>query len=390
MQIITRMILGGAQENTLLLVEGLNECDDFEACLVTGPALGPEGELLTRAKKDGVRVILVPQMRRAINPVRDFLAYRHLCKIIREEKPDIVHTNSSKAGILGRRAARRCGVPVVVHTIHGLPFHRYGNNLLNSLYVGLERRAAKRSDLIITVADAMAEQAVAAGVAERGKFETIYNGLEIERFRPMESGTRREFRSGLGFTDGDKVICKVARLFHLKGHKYLFGAMPAILEKVPNAKLLLVGDGILRGEFEKMAEETGIRDRIVFAGLVPPEDIGRYIGASDVVVHCSLREGLPRVLPQALLCEVSVAAYDIDGAREVVRNGATGRLVEPETVEPLAEAVIELLSDKEKAAAMAREGRKICEKMFDRREMVSRIAAAYKRLLGASGKRHCR
>jgi glycosyltransferase involved in cell wall biosynthesis len=385
MHIITRLILGGAQENTLLTVEGLAASEDFEPCLVTGPALGPEGELISRAKRNGVRLITVPQMRRAINPVRDLSAYRRLCALIKEERPDIVHTHSSKAGILGRRAASKCAVPVVVHTIHGLPFHPYESGLLNFLYKRLEKRAAARSDLIITVADAMIEQAVAAGVASREKFETIYSGLEVELFRPMDADERGRARRELGLDDGDRVICKVARLFHLKGHEYLFAAMPAILEKIPNAKLILVGDGILRKNFEKKVKATGIGGKVIFAGLVAPQDIGKYVGASDVVVHCSLREGLARVLPQALLCEVPVVSYDVDGAREVVRDGVTGWLVAPQAVDALAEAVVEILSDRERAAAMGREGRRICEKMFDHREMVSKIASAYRRLLAAKG-----
>lgn len=385
MHIITRLILGGAQENTVLTVEGLADYDDFEPILVTGPALGPEGELLSRARRNGVRLILIDGMRRSINPVADIRVYRRLCRLIREERPDIVHTHSSKAGILGRKAAHRCGVPVIVHTIHGLPFHPYQSRILNLVYENLERRAAKRSDLIITVADTMKEKALAAGIAGADKFETIYSGLQASLFRPIEPEARRAIRKKFGFGETDKVICKIARLFHLKGHRYLFDAMPAVIRKIPNIRLLLAGDGILRNRFEQWAKEGGIADRVFFCGLVSPEEIGKYIGASDVVVHCSLREGLARVLPQALLCEIPVVSYDIDGAREVVKDGLTGRLITPETIKPLADAIIDILSDKDRADAMGRNGRKVCEKMFDHKKMVSKIAAAYRRLLVKKG-----
>ncbi len=386
MHIITRMVLGGAQENTLLTVEGLMGEPDFEPCLVTGPAIGPEGELLTRARTNGVRIIPVDDLRRTVNPLRDWRAYRRLCKIIRRERPDIVHTHSSKAGILGRRAARACGVPVIVHTIHGLPFHDYENGLRNRLYVFLEKRAARHCDAIITVADAMTEKAVAASIATREQFETIRSGLEIDLFRPPKADERRRLREELGFGENDRVICKVARLFHLKGHEFLLAAMPRILKDVPEAKLLFVGNGILRRTLEDSARRLGIADRLVFTGLVAPERISDYLGASDIVAHCSLREGLARVLPQALLCEVPVVSYDIDGAREVVVDGVTGRLIEPESVEALADAISELLLAPDKAREMGRRGRLMCEEMFDHRSMVRKIAEKYRKLLGAKQK----
>jgi len=359
---------------------------DFEPCLVTGPALGPEGELLTRARTNGVKIIAIQNLRRALNPLRDWLAYRRLCAIIRSERPDVVHTHSSKAGILGRRAARACNVPVIVHTIHGLPFHDYETGLRNRLYVCLEKRAAKKCDSIITVADAMTQKAVAAGIAPSEKFETIRSGLEVDLFGPPKPDERRHLRQELGFDDNDQVICKVARLFHLKGHEFLLAAMPRILKAVPQAKLLFVGDGILRQTLEENARRVGIADRLVFAGLVAPERIGAYIGASDLVAHCSLREGLARVLPQALLCEVPVVSYDIDGAREVVIDGVTGRLIEAKAIEPLADAISELLLAPDKAREMGRKGRAMCKEMFDHKLMVRKIAETYRKLLGAKKK----
>ena len=165
--VITRLIVGGAQENTLLTCRGLHESGRYEVTLVTGPAIGPEGELLSQAERSGFEVVVVPQMRREIHPLRDLASLRALRRIIAERRPQIIHTHSSKAGILGRYAAHREGVPIIVHTIHGLPFHPYERWWLNRLYVWLERRAAGWSSQLVSVADAMTEQAVAAGVALR-------------------------------------------------------------------------------------------------------------------------------------------------------------------------------------------------------------------------------
>lgn len=380
LHIITRMILGGAQENTLYSVEGLDRAEGWETLLVTGPAIGPEGELVNRAVRNGVRVEIVDAMRREINPVRDAASYLALKRIITREKPEIVHTHSSKAGILGRAAAKACGVPVVVHTIHGLPFHPYQSRLVNRLYVALERWAAEMSDSIVTVCDAMAEKAAAAGVAPREKFRTIYSGMEVDTFLDAKKH-RRGVREELGIPSDAPVVGKVARLFHLKGHKYLIDAMPRVLARFPETRFLFVGDGILREPLAQRARELGVLEKIVFAGLVEPSRVPAMVGAMDLLVHCSLREGLPRVLPQALLAGVPVISYDIDGAGEVVRPGETGWLLEPESVDELAEAMVTAFSRPEEAARTARRGRELCERMFKVDTMVDEIVSLYGELL---------
>jgi len=377
--IITRMILGGAQENTLYTVEGLDR-RGWETLLVTGPALGPEGELINRALRNGVRLEIVDAMRREINPARDASAYLALKRIIKRERPDIVHTHSSKAGILGRAAARACRAPVIVHTIHGLPFHPYQNRLVSRLYTALERWAGGMTDSIITVCDAMADKAAAAGVAPRGKFRTIYSGMEVDTFLDAKKH-RAAVRAQLGIPPDAPVVGKVARLFHLKGHKYLIEAMPAVVERFPETRFLFVGDGILRDALAARAERLGVLENIVFAGLVEPGRVPAMIGAMDLLVHCSLREGLARVLPQALLAGVPVISYDIDGAGEVVIDGETGWLLEAQAVDRLAEAVAEALSAPEKAAATAARGRELCRRMFKVDTMVDEIVSLYEQLV---------
>jgi len=375
--IITRLILGGAQENTLLTVEGFNRKPGWETVLVTGPAIGPEGELIERAKRNGVRLVLVDEMRRAIDPRLDWATYRALKKILREEKPDIVHTHSSKAGILGRAAARAVKVPVIVHTIHGMPFHANESPLKNYLYIALEKWAAGMSDCIITVCDAMAEQAVAAAVAPREKFVTIYSGMEVDAFLDAPRH-RDETRRKLGIPTDAPVIGKVARLFELKGHEYLIDAMPEVLERFPNARFLFVGDGILKDALAERARNLGVLDSIIFAGLVDSADVPAMIGAMDLLVHCSLREGLARVLPQGLLAGVPVISYDIDGAKEVIIPGKTGWLLPPKEVAGLSAAIVEALSNPDAARRMAEAGREMCKERFRVEKMVDEIEAIYR------------
>lgn len=380
--IITRMILGGAQENTLLTCRGLHENPDYDVTLVTGPALGPEGELLSEAEGLGIKVILVPELRRAIDPRRDWAAVRTLRRILRDIRPQIVHTHSSKAGILGRYAAHAERVPVVVHTIHGLPFHPYEKGWRNALYTWLERKAARWSHRIVCVADAMTEQAVAAGVADRSKFVTVYSGMEVETFLDCD-WQRRAMRSRLGIRDDEFVIGKVARLFELKGYEYVIEAAKRIRDAHPNVRFLFVGDGILRERLEAQARRLGVRDWILFAGLVPASQVPTYLSAMDALVHASLREGLARVLPQALLAGKPVVSFDVDGAREVVIDGETGYLVPPKSVDGLVESLCALIEDPAKAAAMAARGRELCRERFRWQAMVEQLDRLYRELLAA-------
>jgi len=382
--IITRMILGGAQENTLLTCRGLHGNSDYGVTLVTGPALGPEGELLSEAERLGLNVLIVPQMRRAIHPLRDFASVRALRHILREIRPQIVHTHSSKAGILGRYAAHAEHVPVTVHTIHGLPFHPYEKGWRNRLYVWLERKAARWSDALVCVADAMADQAAAAGVADRAKFTTIYSGMETDAFLECDRH-RRAMRSRLGFRDDEFVVGKVARLFELKGYEYVIEAAKRVRETHPNVRFLFVGDGILRGALEAQAQRLGVRDAITFAGLVPSSQVPACLSAMDALVHASLREGLARVLPQALLAGKPVVSFDVDGAREVVRPGDTGYLVPPQSVEGLAASLCQIIEYPEQAAALAARGRELCRERFRWQTMVARLDELYRRLLADRG-----
>ncbi len=383
--IITRMILGGAQENTLFTLEGLRGLPDYDVRLITGPAIGPEGDLLRRARERGVPVDLVPSMRRELNPALDALALARLVRLLRRYRPHIVHTHSSKAGILGRAAARLTRVPIILHTIHGLPFRAYeGRSRLRSLLVAAERKATEWSDKVISVADVMTEQALQAGVGRPEQYVTIYSGMEVETFgeRP---GVRERVRDAYGIPQDATVVGKVSRIFHMKGHRFVVAAAPRILERAPNTWFLFVGDGAWRERIEAQIERAGLRDRFVFTGLVEPRRVPDMILAMDVLVHASLREGLARVLPQALLSERPVVSYDIDGAPEIVVDGETGRLVPPESVDELADAVVDLLLHPRRAREMAQRGRARCLEMFPVERMVRDIDRLYRELLAAKG-----
>ncbi|MFO7857498.1 MAG: glycosyltransferase family 4 protein [Ectothiorhodospiraceae bacterium] len=379
-QVITRMILGGAQESTLYVCQALRETGRWEPILITGPPIGPEGELLTEAERRGVPYHVVPQMRRQINPWRDWQAFTHLTALLRKLRPTIVHTHSSKAGILGRFAGHVARVPLVLHTIRGLPFHPYAPACQNAVFILAERLADLVTDHFTCVAHAMIDGAMAVGIGPRERFTVIRSGIETAAYEGAERH-RERVRQRYGFDPDDVVIGKIARLFDLKGHRFLLKAAPQIVEACPHAKFLFVGEGILREELLATAERLGVRDRLVLSGLVPPTEIPAMISAMDLLVHASLREGLARVLIQALLMERPVVTFALDGAPEVIIDGETGRLVEPESASGLADAVVWTVRNYYRAVQMAREGKRRFAEQFSIRAAARDTERLYNRLL---------
>jgi len=378
--IITRLILGGAQENTLLTCRGLVQSGRYDVTLVTGPAIGPEGELIEQARAWGVPLEIIPEMRREINPLRDWRSLSAIRAFVAGHRPQIVHTHSSKAGIIGRYAARKEHVPVIVHSIHGLPFHRYEKPWNNWLYRELETRAAEYTDAIVCVADAMAAAAVGAGVAAASKFRTIYSGMDLDPFlrRDYDTGAlKRHF----GIRADEPVVGKVARLAPLKGYEFVIRAMQEILLHVPKAKFLFVGDGPAAVDIRRQVYDAGLQNHVIFAGLVPASLVPTYIALMDVVVHASLREGLARAIPQAMLMEKPVVAYDLDGTPEAIEDGVTGYIVPPESVHELALKTVDLLQHPDKAREMGRRGMDLARRRFDTRIMVEQIDRLYQELL---------
>lgn len=395
--IITRLIIGGAQENTILNCEDLIQDYGDDVLLITGGSEGPEGSLLDRVRsgahwgtslrdpisgeKSGtVPYVIVPSMIRSIHPWKDFVALRKIKRILREFKPDVVHTHSAKAGILGRYAARAVKVPVIVHGVHGAPFYPYQNPLVHWFYRKCEQAAAKKTDGFVSVADAMTDLMVSGKVAPREKFRTIYSGMEVEPFLNSDP-LRSSIRETWGIAPDKVVIGKVARLFHLKGHEYVIESAKEVIRACPNVLFLFVGDGILTESLKKKIQEAGMSEFFIFTGLVPPAQIPEIFAAMDIVVHTSLREGLARVLPQGLLSGKPVISYDIDGAREVVLNDKTGYLLPPCDTVRLAEDLIRLVRDPELRTRFGQEGRKRFAKQFDHHFMTERIRSLYVELL---------
>jgi glycosyltransferase involved in cell wall biosynthesis len=382
-QVITRLIIGGAQENTLLTCEGLAE-RGHDVILLSGPTRGPEGSLVERARAGPYRYEEIPALVRAVCPVRDLRTLTALTRCFRRLRPDVVHTHSSKAGILGREAAHRAGVSVVVHTIHGMSFNRTQPLPVRVAYALLERRAARRCHAIVSVADAMTDQALAAGVGRPQQFETIRSGVVIDDF-DSQRVDRPAVRRAWGATDDQVVVGTVARLFANKGYEQLIEIISLAARTESALRFVWIGDGADRRRYETALARRGLADRVHMTGLVAPADMPRLLGSIDLLAHASQWEGLPRAVVQAMLMGKPAVTFALDGAPEVVLPGTTGECIMPGDIRAFADAIVSLARNPRRRSAYGEEARRRCRREFDHRIMVDRIEALYRRL---ASKRH--
>jgi glycosyltransferase involved in cell wall biosynthesis len=369
--VITRLVVGGAQENTVATVLGLRAKPGIEINLISGPTTGPEGSLEPELQAIPGLLKVIPELVRPIHPLKDVAAWRRLEAIFRDQRPDIVHTHSGKAGILGRLAARKAGVPLIIHTIHGPSFGGFQGPLANFAFRAAEKKAARVTDHFIVVAEAMKEQYLAAGIGTPAQYTKIFSGFPLEPF--FAAGDDPALRQQLGIAPDDFVIGKIARLFKLKGHDDLFAMAPDLIRRNSKIKFLLVGDGPWRGRFETMARMAGVEKHFIFTGLVPPANVPQYVGIMDALVHLSLREGLPRALPQALAAGKPVIAYDCDGAREVCRNHETGCLIAPGDLRSLQQCLLQLAESDDRRQKLGQAGQAFVRENFAVATMVDAI-----------------
>ncbi|MBN2508027.1 MAG: glycosyltransferase family 4 protein [Verrucomicrobia bacterium] len=376
--VITRLIVGGAQENTVASVRELGRLPGWDLQLVSGPSPGPEGSLLDYLPP-GLPLTVVPPLVRPLHPWNDLRALQSLTRLFRARAPHVVHTHSGKAGFLGRLAAARAGVPIVVHTIHGPSFGPWQGWLPNRLFTAAERQAARHTTRFVSVAHAMTRHYLAAGIGTPPQYTCIYSGFDLAPF--LNAAPDPPQRRRWGLDPGDIVIGKIARLFPLKGHDDLLDVAPGLVRRCPRLRFLLVGDGPWRARLERKARVLGLEKHVRFTGLVPPHQIPALVALMDILVHLSRREGLARALPQAMAAGKPVVACDCDGAAEVCRPGDTGALVPPGDSEALTARLLELAADPQRRQTMGRRGRALVQELFPLPRMIAALRDLYRELL---------
>lgn len=378
---ITRLIIGGAQENTMLTADYHNHlpeyADRYHVDIVSGPQTGPEGSLIEETRQRGINLTIMPELLREVSLANDVKALFNLRRMMRAGRYDIVHTHSSKAGVLGRLAAKMAGVPLIVHTVHGWSFHDQMSPRKRQFYVALEKIGHACSHASIVVSPKDIEKGVMVGIGRPEDYTVIRSGIELERFGHPQVAPE-EMRRQLGIPAGALVIGSVTRLSPQKAPLDLIEAFAQIQQELPDVWLVVVGDGPLRAEVEQRIAELSLHGRVMLTGL--RRDIPELMSAFDLFVLSSLWEGLPRVLPQAMATGLPIVCTQADGSAEAIKEGHNGFLVPPGQPHALAEKAIQLLQNEPLRREMGIHGRDLAPE-FGAKKMVQEIDTLYHRLL---------
>ncbi len=376
LQIITRLIVGGAQETVLLIADMLDR-SRWAVDVLCGPQTGAEGSLIEEMRRRGVPLTIEPSLVREVHPLKDLLALVRLTRFIQRGRYAIVHTNSSKAGILGRWAAWLAGTPVIVHTVHGWGHNERQSGPVRRAYILSEQLTQRITDRLIVVSPRNAEKGLADGIGRAEQYVTIRSGIELERFaRPARP--RQEVRRELGIPADAPVVGTVTRLSPQKAPLDFVAAAARVAAARPDVHFVIVGDGPLRGEVEARVVAPGLAGRVHLTGL--RADVPDLLHSFDLFCLSSLWEGLPRVLPQAMAAGLPIVATAVDGNAEAVTDGVNGLLTPPGDPASLAAALLRLLDDPPLARQMGEAGRARAEE-FDAHRMVEDIAALYESLM---------
>jgi glycosyltransferase involved in cell wall biosynthesis len=387
--IITRMDKGGSAENTLLTVKGLDKSVydvtlinglSFESMMTSGESKAVE-ESLADAQKNGIRVITMPELVREIRPLSDLKSLYHLTRILKRECPHIVHTHTSKTGILGRWAAWIAGIPIVIHTPHGHVFWGYFNKLKTAFFIFLERISASITDRIIVLTEQEKRDHLTVRIGAESKFILIHSGVDLSKF--MDGSVESEkMKRALNITRDNFIVGTAGRLTPIKGHRFLIKAAKEIVARQPNVTFVFLGDGELRDSLEALANEMDLKESMRFLGW--RNDVADVMSTFDVFVLPSINEGMGRVLVEAMILGKPVVAYDIGGIPDLVIHGDNGFLVPAGDVNGLSSRISELLTDSIKRKTMGERGRKRAS-YFSADEMVLKIDQLYRTLATEKG-----
>jgi glycosyltransferase involved in cell wall biosynthesis len=373
LHIITRLIVGGAQENTIYTAALLDQ-RRFAVEVLSGPQTGSEGSLIEETRERGIPLTILPNLVRQVSPINDLLALWKLTRLMRQRRFQIVHTHSSKAGILGRLAARLAGVPVIVHTVHGWSFHDYMSPFVRSTYITLERWMATFSDALIVVTNKDIEKGLRHNIGRANQYRLIRSAVPLDEFDPS-AGERSAARKEFGIPDDAIVVGTIGRFSEQK-NPFDWARVAARVSRVqPGVWFLLVGDGPLRSDFEELLRKEGIADKTVLAGL--RRDVPRMISGIDIFLLTSLWEGLPRVIPQAMAMGIPVIANQVDGIAEAIQDEVTGYLCPPGDLDRMAERCVRLINQPDLRREMGLRGRSYATQEFDLQRMIEQIEALY-------------
>ncbi len=376
LRIIARLNVGGPAIHTILLTSALKG-EDYESILVCGIVDSSEKDMSYLADAKGVKPVVIPDLCRSINPVRDLRAFFSIFKAIREFKPDIVHTHTAKAGAIGRAAAVLAGVPVRIHTFHGHIFDGYFSRLQAAVFLAIERMLAYFTKYIIVVSEAQkSDIAVRYRIAGGRKIKVVPLGLELGKYAVI-GGRDKNFRRELGIGDGAVLVSIIGRLVPVKNHRMFIDAAKIAVAEAPaeDMRFAVIGDGEERASLEKYVSDCGLDGKVSFCGW--KEDMSGVYADSDIVALTSLNEGTPVALIEALASGRPVVSTDVGGVKDVVQDGMTGYLVASGDTRAFAKKLRELADDAAKRVSFGAAGRVSVMGKYSSDRLVSDIKRLY-------------
>jgi len=385
LRVIARLNVGGPALHVAYLTEGL-AARGYDTTLVAGTVASGEESMAFVAAEHHVHVETIDELHRDISPFRDARSILRLAKIIRRERPTILHTHTAKAGAVGRIAALLAAdarPPIVVHTFHGHVLRGYFNPVASFAFRVLERWLARTSTKLIAVSPEVRDDLVRLRVAPASKFEVVRLGIELDRRVGADGASRRETRRVIGIGEDTFVVGWFGRMTAVKRTGDVVRALRTLVDRDVDARLLLVGDGPERGALERQAHELGVMKRCLFLGY--QVDVARYYDAIDVLLLPSANEGTPVSVIEALAAQRPAVATDVGGTGDVITDGIDGFLVEPGDVDALASRLAELASDPERRARMGEAGRSRVLGRYAVDRLVDDVDRLYRSLLATRG-----
>ena len=381
--------MGGSAQNTLLTA--LNHDPQYynvriikgstRESAMTEAETRLVNEQLTTANKRGIEVIDLPSLVRRISPLNDIKAFISIFRFLRRSKPDIVHTHTSKAGILGRLAAWMARVPIIIHTPHGHVFYGHFGRSLSRIFLQMEKLLGRITHHHIALTPEEGNDYLNLGVAKSNNISVIHSGVDLNCFKRSVTKSNPK-RNELGISPDSLVVGYVGWLIPIKGVTYLVNAMAKIVEQHPKSLLVLVGKGDDKGEEEiklkEQVERAGLADKVRFLGWRP--DVDEIMGCFDIFVLPSLNEGMGRVLVEAMAAGLPIVASRVGGIPDLVKHGENGLLVPPADTSALEKAISSLLHDGARRKRMGKAGKKMCGP-YSAEAMVEQIDVLYTELL---------
>jgi glycosyltransferase involved in cell wall biosynthesis len=339
MRVIARLNIGGPAIHASLLTMGLNDAD-FHSMLVTGVVGEAEGDMTYLARELGIEPVIIPALQREISPLADLRALTALVRLMRRERPHVVHTHTAKAGFLGRLAAYLVGVPVIVHTFHGHVFRGYFGPLKTQVFIQLERRAARLSDVILTISEGLKADLAGFGIAPPERIRVVPLGLKLLALTRLDD-LRGDFRREMGYSTDMPLVGIIGRLVPIKNHELFLAAARRVVEALPETRFVVVGGGERQAELEALTARMGLSGVVRFTGW--RRDLPAIYADLDMLVISSRNEGTPVSIIEAMAAGVPVVSTAVGGVPDLLRGGELGMLVPPDDPEALAETIIAAL-----------------------------------------------